>query len=145
MTKITAKPGMPFADTRMAVYLTKQIDALAGTKTQREIAFEIGYEKPNMISMFKRGEAKVPLDKIPALAKALHVDPIHLFRMAVEQQWPALKDVIGGIFSNLASDNETAIFLDKWRKRSQERDPSPSAAINEAIDEALDKIFGKAK
>lgn len=60
--KAKSKPGMPYSETSMARYLTKQIDALSGIKNQREIAAEIGYDKPNMISMFKRGETKVPLD-----------------------------------------------------------------------------------
>jgi hypothetical protein len=29
----------------------------------------------------------VPLDKIPLLAKALGVDPAHMFRLALEQYW----------------------------------------------------------
>src|SRR6478672_9227328 len=80
----------PFAETKLAKYLTTQIDAISHEKSQRDIATEIGYEKPNMISMFKRGEAKVPLDKIPALAEALHVDPAHMLRLAFEQYWPDL-------------------------------------------------------
>lgn len=47
MKDAKAKPGMPFADGAIAIYLDKQIDALKGVKTQREIAAEIGYEKPN--------------------------------------------------------------------------------------------------
>src|SRR5271157_5534513 len=97
---------MPFANSSIAKYLDRRIDNLKGVKTQREIAVEIGYEKPNMISMFKRGETKVPLDKIPLLAKALHVDPAHLFRMAMEQQWPGMKETVDTIFKNVASDNE---------------------------------------
>jgi hypothetical protein len=69
--KSQKKPGMPFADSAVAKYIDKKIDELKGVKTQREIAAEIDYDKPNMISMFKRGEARVPLDKIPLLAKAL--------------------------------------------------------------------------
>src|SRR5580704_11911538 len=88
------KPGMPFAGSSIAKYLDKQIDALKGVKTQREIAAEIGYDKPNMISMFKHAEVKAPLDKIPSLAKALHVDPAHLFRLALEQYWPTLGPAI---------------------------------------------------
>lgn len=141
MAAVTTKPGMPYAQTRMARYLTTQIDALAGQKNQREIAMEIGYEKPNMISMFKRGETKVPLDKIPALAKALHVDPAHLFRLAMEQQWPGLKEVVDLIFKNIASDNEAELFLKKWRDRSSERDPSPTVNIDAAFDKFLDEIF----
>ena len=71
MKKISKKPGMPFADSAIAKYIDKKIDELKGEKTQREIAAEIGNDKPNLISMFKRGESKVPLEKIPLLSKAL--------------------------------------------------------------------------
>lgn len=103
---MTAKPGMPYATSKIAIYLTKQIDALQGQKNQREIANEIGYEKPNMISMFKRGEAKVPIDKIPLLAKAIHVDPAHLFRLAMEQYWPDMNDAVKSALGNVVSAEE---------------------------------------
>src|ERR1700722_20655079 len=86
--KSQIKPGMPFADSAIAKYINKKIDELKGVKTQREIAQEAGYEMPNIISMFKRGESKVPLEKIPLLSKALGVDPAHLFRLALEHYWP---------------------------------------------------------
>ena len=128
----------------MAHYLTKRIEALSGIKNQREIAAEIGYDKPNMISMFKRGETKVPLDKIPLLAKALHVDPAHLFRLAMEQQWPGMKAVVDEIFNNIASDNETASLLKPWREITKERDPSPNSRSAEILDRAFKEIMGVA-
>lgn len=123
MTAKTTKPGFPFAETKIAVYLTKQIDALQGQKNQREIAAEIGYEKPNMISMFKRGEAKVPLDKIPLLAKALHVDTGHLFRLAMEQYWPELAEAVKSAFGNTVSENEFKL-VEMVRSLSENGDPS---------------------
>src|ERR1700739_5161333 len=73
--KTTKKPGMPFADSAIAKYIDKKIDELKGVKTQREIAQEAGYETPNIISMLKRGESRVPLERIPLLSKALGADP----------------------------------------------------------------------
>ena len=132
---------MPFADSAIARYLDKQIDALKGVKTQREIATEIGYEKPNMVSMFKRGEAKVPLDKIPLLAKALHADPAHLFRLALEQYWPDLGATIGAIFGRMASENEEEIILKKWRAATSNTDPAPTHLIGVAVDKMLEDAF----
>lgn len=107
------KAGMPHADSKIARYLSKQIDAISHEKSQREIALEIGYEKPNMISMIKRGETKVPLEKIPALAKALHVDAGHLYRLAMEQYWPgqaeALKQAFG--FTVTESEHQVVSYL----------------------------------
>ena len=115
MKKTTKKPGMPFADSAIAKYIDKKIDELKGVKTQREIAQEAGYETPNIISMLKRGESKVPLEKIPLLAKALGVDPAHMFRLALEQYWPDRSEIIAKLFGRLASENEEEIFLKHWR------------------------------
>ena len=64
--KSTGRAGMPYADTPLAQYIAKQIDIQVSLgKNQRLIAKEIGYGKPNMISMFKRGEAKDSLRQDP--------------------------------------------------------------------------------
>ena len=135
---------MPFADSAIARYLDKQIDSLKGVKTQREIAAEIGYDKPNLISMFKRGETKIPLDKIPLLAKAVGADPAHLFRLGLEQYWLDLKPTIDEIFERqMASKNETEVFLHKWRAATGNGDPAPSAEIATAVDKMLADLFKK--
>jgi transcriptional regulator with XRE-family HTH domain len=127
----------PFRSSALANYLDKQIEALKGVKTQRDIAREIGYDKPTMISMFKTGEAKVPLEKIPALAKALHVDPAHLFRLALEQYWPNVRTTIAEIFGRMASANEEEIFLKKWREATKGADPKPSAKLDAVVDRMI--------
>ena len=43
-----------------------------------------GFINPNMVSMIKKGASKLPLDRVPALAKALECDPA-LLRLALEQ------------------------------------------------------------
>jgi len=136
----TTKAGMPYKDSPIARYLDKQIDALKGEKTQRDIAVEVGYEKPNIISMFKRGEAKVPLDKIPALARALHVDPGHMFRLAMQQYWPGLAHEIESVFGRMASPHEEEILLKPWRELTKGLDPKPDAK-SAAVIEAMRKIM----
>ena len=107
----SGRVGMPYADMPLAQYISKQIDVQASMgKNQRQIAAEIGYEKPNMISMFKRGEAKVPLDKIPALAKALNVDAAFLFKLAIQQYWPEMGKAIAEIFGTILTKNETKMI-----------------------------------
>jgi transcriptional regulator with XRE-family HTH domain len=131
------KAGMPYQGTRIAEYLAKTIDALSSIKSQREIAAEIGYEKPNMVSMFKRGEAKVPLDKIPALAKALNVDPAFLFRLAMEQYWPGQEDAIGAIFGSVITKHEKDL-LEKVRSWTRHQDPR---LITKETEAELREIF----
>ncbi|SFE92078.1 hypothetical protein SAMN04515678_12321, partial [Roseivivax sediminis] len=40
----------------------------ASGKSQREIASEMGYERPNVVSMMKNGDMRMPLERIPAFA-----------------------------------------------------------------------------
>jgi len=56
--------------------------------------------------MFKTGESKVPLEKIPALAKALDYDVGQLMRLGLEQYWPDKLDVINKVFGRVVTQNE---------------------------------------
>ena len=38
-----------------------------------------------MMSFLKNGRNKLPLDRVPSLAKALEVDPAYLMRLALDQ------------------------------------------------------------
>lgn len=63
-------------------------------KTQREIARDAGFAAPNALSMMKTGECKIPISRIPALAKALDVDG-HLFvKIALREYQPEIWMVI---------------------------------------------------
>jgi hypothetical protein len=70
----------------VAEYLTWQIN-LCGKK-QLDIAKEIGFDKPNIITMIKQGKTKLPLHKIGKMAKAVGVDPVHLFNMCMNEYMP---------------------------------------------------------
>lgn len=127
----------PFSENMIADYITKQIEIQSQLRrTQRDIAAECGYDKPNMISMFKTGVAKVPLEKIPALAKALGVDPAHLFRLAMQQYWPELSEVIDDIFGAVLTKNE-AKYIHRIRELSENSDPD----LTSGVDEKLVAIF----
>lgn len=131
-----AKPGVQINQSKIAEYLSRKIDALRGVKSQREIAMEIGYEKPNMISMFKRGEAKVPLDKVPSLAAAINVDPAYLFRLAIEQYWPDLSDAINAVFGTVCSKNEVQIIRE-IRKITRNDDPPLNEKLRQTLRDNL--------
>lgn len=47
-------------------------------KSQREISKAAGYSKPNIISMMKTGQTKIPVEKIPALAAAMGIERLRL-------------------------------------------------------------------
>jgi hypothetical protein len=134
----TDRPGRPHAHSAVARYLDKRIDEFRGVKTQREIAAEAGFPKPNIVSMIKTGETKLPLERVASLARALDADPAHLFRLAMIDQWPELAAVIEEIFGRqMASKHEVAIFLTKWRAATGNADPAPNARIEAAVDAML--------
>ena len=116
---------LPHAKSRMAQFLDKKIDGLKGEVSQRDIATALGYERANLISMFKTGESKVPLDKIPALAKAIKVDPAHLMRLGLEQYWKEEMRVINEVFANLATKHEMRL-IEAFRSATRHDDPEPT-------------------
>lgn len=57
------------------------------SRSQREIADIAGFKNQNIITMIKQGESKLPLDRVPGMARALNVDPYELFQLALEQYY----------------------------------------------------------
>lgn len=78
----------------LAEYLTAQI-GLRG-KSQLDIARECNFEKPNMITMIKQGKSKLPISRVGLMAKALGIDPMHLFMLAMSEYEPETWKVIQG-------------------------------------------------
>lgn len=76
----------------VAEYLTQKI-AESG-KTQRVIAEECGFDSPNIITMFKKGDTRLPLNRIEPLASALSVEPANLLRLVMLEYMPRTWDSI---------------------------------------------------
>lgn len=82
--KVTRRPASK--PRTVAEYIDRQID-LCGKK-QIDIAQQAGFDKPNMVTMIKQGKTKLPLEKIGRMAKALEVDPLHLFTLTMQEYQP---------------------------------------------------------
>jgi len=131
--------GKPYAHTRLAKFLEKRVLELKHRKTQSVIAKEAGFAQPNMLANIKSGANKLPLDRVPGLAKALETDPTLLFIMAVEQLGGDTTDLaIRKIFGTLVTENEVD-WLEEIRSASNNADPSVTAKARSAIR----GIFGK--
>ncbi|MEQ8600149.1 MAG: helix-turn-helix transcriptional regulator [Devosia sp.] len=129
----------PYAATRLTTYLEKRILEVRPVKSQAEIAGEAGFTNPNMISMIKSGATRIPLDRVPALAKSLDVDPARLLQLALEQ-WAgsATARAFDAIFETVVSRNETG-WLKEIRDASEGSDP----VITTRARSAIRAIFGK--
>ena len=131
--------GKPYSETRLAKYLERRIAELRPLKTQIAIGAEAGFRQANMLAMIKNGSAKLPLDRVPGLARALDCDAAMLFRMALEQLGADTTALaIDKVFGAIISENE-ATWLATLREASNNSDP----ALTGKAQKAMRAIFGK--
>ena len=138
-TADNAEKTYRFANTRTARYIDKQLDAMADIRSQREIAMMAGWNQPAMVSMIKRGEVRPPLDKLPALARALNVDPAHLVRLAIEDHFPEIAEAVQIGYGFATSANERAI-IEEIRKLSNGSDPALNDHMRETLKTAIEPL-----
>lgn len=122
----------PYEATDLAVFVTKRTLQLR-PKSQIDIAQEAGFQNPNFISMLKNGAAKLPLDRVLALATALECDPKRLFLLALQQQgYETEQTAIADIFGTVVTRNEV-IWLEELRDASGRSDPSLTSRSRAAL------------
>lgn len=113
----------PHAETRLALYLQKRVLELRPKKSQIQIASEAGFPNPNMIALLKNGASKLPLDRVPAMARALECDSRMLFKLALEQLGgDTTARAIEEIFGVVVTRNEAA-WIEELREASGHSDP----------------------
>lgn len=62
--------------------------------THREIALVCGFGRPNMVSMIKTGDTRLPLERLGAMADALKIDPFQLFKLWMKTYYPDTWDTL---------------------------------------------------
>lgn len=93
----------------VAQYLTRQVEI--SVKTQAAIADEAGFPNSNVISILKKGVSKVPVNRVPGLARALGVDPVYLLGLVMNEYmpetWAVISEVLG---KNLVTQAEHEVL-----------------------------------
>ncbi len=126
-------PKKPYADTRLAKYIDKRVMEMRPKKSQNEIAAEAGFVSVNMLSMVKAGSTKLPLDRVPTLARALECDPAYLLRLTLEQVvGDTAANAIVEIMGTPVTANERG-WLQEIREASGHSDPRMTARSRAAI------------
>jgi hypothetical protein len=100
----------------------------ASPKTQRQIALEIGYDRPNIITMFKQGTTRVPVDKVAPLAFSLEADPVELLRLWLAEHEPQMLAAVEGHLGLLLSVTER-----EWIQALRRRFPGGLPAWEDVI------------
>jgi transcriptional regulator with XRE-family HTH domain len=100
-------------------------DAIAASpKTQKEIADNMGLENANLITMYKSGACRVPLNRIHSLGIALNVDSWFLLRLALLEYYPEVHSVLETLLpSPILTQNEIAM-LKSFRELTDYADPA---------------------
>jgi transcriptional regulator with XRE-family HTH domain len=110
---------------------------------QSDMAKELGFQRANIISMFKAGKTRVPLKSIPHIAKILNVDPKQMLRMSMLEYCPETLKAVEQVFGGAITKNEQGI-LDEIRKLSQGTDPEiTSIAHRQAVVELVKSLMIK--
>ena len=126
-------PKKPYADTRLAKYIDKRVMKMRPNKSQNEIAVEAGFVSVNMLSMIKAGSTKLPLDRVPSLARALECDPAYLLRLTLDQVLgDTTASAIVEILGTPVTNNELG-WLNEIREASGHSDPRMTGRGRAAI------------
>ncbi|WP_158284719.1 helix-turn-helix domain-containing protein [Oricola cellulosilytica] len=117
---------------RAARKISKQITKLTGRKSQKDISDQAGFSRPNVLSMLKNDVLKLPLDRVPALAKALECDVGELFSAALEQHYnmETIRSLRAVMTELSANELEWIDFL---RKASKNSDPKMTATRQKVL------------
>lgn len=75
-----------------AEFLKNAIDR--STKSQMQIATESGFSRPNIITMLKQGKTRIPIARIPALAKSLEIPCQTLMTVCLSEYDPEMLDAL---------------------------------------------------
>ena len=92
-------------------------------KTQKEIAKEVGFPKPNILTMLKNGSTPLPINRIGRLAKAIDIDPAFLFRQTMLEYYPETwHEIEKNLGAPLLTQHERELIAD-WRQMTHHTDP----------------------
>lgn len=104
--------------------------------TNDEMAEEMGYARSNIISMWRTGRSRIPLERLPDLSKMLNVSMAELLPMWIEQYAPQVRVEVGKMFNRLVSENEFEV-VQAVRDASGQTNPKPSRAQLKAVRDAF--------
>lgn len=117
----------PYENSKIAIFLRKRIGEL-GIGNLEVMARGGLTGRQQIVSMWKNGNTKVALERVPALAKALEVDPAHLLRLALEQHVDVSSHPdVELVISSILSENERKILQEIRRDLSGNVPPLSAA------------------
>lgn len=132
--QLSVRRGPTYA---LSEFMDANWDKLVG-RTNEDVAGELGYRSPNMISMWRTGKTRVPLERIPDIARLMKVDVAALLNLWFEQSWGERSDAkqLMKLFgSRLLHDNELPLMeaVRSVNKKGFAMTPDKLAAIKAVV------------
>ena len=122
MTKTTA----PYAETELAQLLRARAAALQDEASLRAMAEALGYRSPNVLAMYLRGEARVPVERAALFAQVFGLEPGAVVRAAF-RQWLSDSALLEPLLALIVSPSQR-LWLDRIAAATGEADPEMSEA-----------------
>lgn len=69
--------------------------------SDEELSTAVGFDRQIALTLIKQGTMKLPLNKVPAFAAALALDPADLLRAAIRESDPSLGQLVEETFNPL--------------------------------------------
>lgn len=93
--------------------------------TDLQLANAIGYEKGIVISLIKQATMRLPINKAPALARALSLPPAEVLRLVLTEQAPELLATLDEVFDPLKLTGTEVNLITHLRRLSAGRESAP--------------------
>ncbi len=90
-----------------------------------------------VISMMKLGQTKVPIEKVPALAKVCGVDEAYFMRLAMQEYLPETWKAIQHALGEALTPNESAMLAiarDVFPEDDMKLDKAGKATLKDALE-----------
>lgn len=93
--------------------------------SHKQLCDELGFDREIVLTLILQGSIRLPLTKLPALAKFLDLDAMNLLRSALPDMAPGLLEVVEGIFNPLKLSPTEINLIHHLRKLSGDRVGAP--------------------
>ncbi len=79
-------------------------------KSQGEVGDEMGFEKSNILTMFKTGRTKFPLNRVASFSAVTGTDPEDLLQCVLEEYHPEVLDTLNALKGRVLSQSERTML-----------------------------------
>jgi predicted DNA-binding transcriptional regulator AlpA len=107
----------------LATFLTKAQDAVK--KSDQQMTEALGFSRTNIYTSIKQGMMKLPVGKVPLLARALEVSASEVLEVFLRDYSPELLEVIRKVCGPLDLTANEKKLIEAYRTLAQGRDVEP--------------------